>query len=64
VSVVLAGYGAAGPIRDYMHYVQALGHVVELHIASGPFAATWAGFAAAARDWDGSEPLREMRPPK
>lgn len=57
-------YGAAGPIRDYMHYVPALGHVIELHIASEPFAAAWAGFAAAARDWDGTEPLREMRPPE
>ncbi len=39
-------------------------HIVELHVASEPFAVAWEGFGAAARDWDGGEPLREMHPPE
>lgn len=57
-------YGEAGPIRDYMHFAPSLGHVIELHVESEPFAAAWSGFADAAREWDGSEPLRTMQPPE
>jgi Glyoxalase/Bleomycin resistance protein/Dioxygenase superfamily len=40
-----------------------LGHAVEVHRSSPELIALNDGFAQAARDWDGSEPLRPMPTP-
>jgi catechol 2,3-dioxygenase-like lactoylglutathione lyase family enzyme len=42
------------------HEAPQLGHPVEIHRASPELVALNEGFAQAARDWDGSDPVRPM----
>jgi hypothetical protein len=52
-----------GHVEVTWHDGPDLGHAVEVHRSSPELIALNDGFAQAARDWDGSEPLRPMPTP-
>lgn len=49
-----------GPIEDRLHWAPFLGHAIEIHQQSEFLTDFWRKIAAAAKDWDGSEPLRPL----
>lgn len=49
-----------GSVEVRWHEAPQLGHPVEIHRASPELHALNDGFAQAAREWDGSEPVRPM----
>jgi hypothetical protein len=52
-----------GHVEVTWHDCPERGHAVEVHRSSPELVALNDGFAQAARDWDGSEPLRPMPTP-
>ena len=49
-----------GPIQIAMHDAPLLGHAIEVHQNTEVIHELFALFAAAAKGWDGSDPLRPM----
>lgn len=56
-------YARQGPIAITFHESTELGHAIEIHQHGEVIDGMFALVAAAAEDWDGSEPLREFPGP-
>nr|MBA3844886.1 VOC family protein [Actinomycetota bacterium] len=55
-------YAKSGPVEVTFHDVPWLGHAVEIHRRCDFIVEFFAGVEAAARDWDGGNPLRYGAP--
>ena len=54
-------YTRSGPVEDRMHFVPRLGHMIELHQDSVPFAAFWNAIRDASASWDGDASPRSAQ---